>query len=303
MTLAAPALDIGSASHHALSDDRLKDQDNLAFLAGQPADARAAFLAVCAVLRELDRIIEAARAARDHGRLERLREAWHALWTEGRVLSGDEARVLRRARELWLADESISAVVAGASFDEYLAAVCEYSRPGVELRGIWEHNRMLMRISGAMFRLFPFVQPHRLRAIGHFGALDHFFNNLRDVQEDAEAELVFFPREVLDRFGVRRGYIATGRAVGTPEFRALMTFWLDDYLPAVRERARGFIDAADLHPSLASLRASCLHRYRRVERVLRGLDFDYRRFPAVYEAEVRREIAERALGGGVKEIA
>lgn len=292
----APALDIGSASHHRDSDDRLKDQDNLAFLAGQPADVRAAFLSVCGVLRELDRIIEAARLDRDHGRLERLREAWHALWSEGRVLPGDEARVLRHARELWLADESISAVVAGASFDEYLEAVVEYSRPGVELWSLWEHNRMLMRISGAMFRLFPYVAPHRLRAIGHFGALDHFFNNLRDIQEDAEAELVFFPREVLDRFGVRRGHIFTGRAVGTPEFRALMTFWLDEYRRQVRERARGFIDAADLHPSVAALRASCLHRYARVERVLRGLDFDYRAFPEVYEAEVRREIGERALG-------
>jgi phytoene synthase len=48
------------------------------------------------------------------------------------------------------------------------------------------------------------------------------------------------------------------------------------------------------------MRASCLHRYARVERVLRAVDFDYRAFPAAYEAEVRREMAERALGA--KEI-
>jgi phytoene synthase len=297
LSLATPALhDIASSSHHRDSDDRLKDADNLAFLAGQPADVRAAWLPVCGVLRELDRIIEAARLDRDHGRLERLREAWNALWTEGRVLPSDEARVLRRARELWLADESISAVVAGASFDEYLEAVVEYSRPGVEFQSLWEHNRMLLRISGSMFRLFPFVQPHQLRAIGHFGALDHFFNNLRDIQEDAEAELVFFPREVLDRFGVRRGHISTGRAVGTPEFRAMMTWWLDEYLPQVRVCARPFVAAEDLRPSVAALRAHSLRRYARVERVLRGLDFDYRAFPQVYEAEVRREIGEMALG-------
>jgi phytoene synthase len=38
------------------------------------------------------------------------------------------------------------------------------------------------------------------------------------------------------------------------------------------------------------MRAWSLARYARIERVLRAVDFDFRRFPSRYWAEVRRDL-------------
>jgi 15-cis-phytoene synthase len=305
MTLSTASLpDIGSASHHAASDDRLKDTDNLAFLRGQPEGVQLEWLARCKLLRRLDRMAEAERAG-GGDRFTRFLEAWWSLrWADRGTPDADIAGELAVARELWLSPpDDAAAQIRTYALTDYLHAVTEYSDPGLQLATLRDHDRLLGRVSGSMFQLFPYVSPERLPDIARFGSLDQAWNNIRDLAEDARAGSCFFPAETLRDYGVRWWDVITGEAIGKPLFRNMMTWWLGDYLPAVRARAAAFLSATDLHPSVAALRASCLRRYERVERVLRGLDWDYRAFPAVYEAEVKREIGEMAMGGGVKEIA
>jgi phytoene synthase len=73
----------------------------------------------------------------------------------------------------------------------------------------------------------------------------------------------------------------------------MMRFWIEEHLPTLRARAAPFIEATGLHPSLEIMRAWSLARYARIERVLRAVDFDFRRFPSRYWAEVRRDLLAR----------
>jgi phytoene synthase len=86
----------------------------------------------------------------------------------------------------------------------------------------------------------------------------------------------------------------TGRCIGTAGWERMMTSWLDEYLPTLRERATPFIEATGLHPSLEALREWSMHRWRRVESVFRSVGYDYRAFDVLYWEAVRRELAERS---------
>lgn len=276
----------------ASSPDSLKDAEALAFLAGQPADVRGVWLERCRLLRWVDQIAESDRWA--FGEYVR---RWIAVDSMGAHVSERDdltdwvdatSRAFRRPRMGYTE-------YAWATWLHALAA--DYGRSLVPVT-LEQHDHMVLEVGG-FFRLFPFLSPEHWEAIGAFGALDQAWNNVRDLAEDAEAGRCFFPEQELRRFF---GAAPRSPAPQTRAWKSFMTFWLDEHLPTLADRARPFLSATDLHPSVAALRSSCLRRYARVERVLRALEFDYRAFPEAYWAEVRKDVAADALGGGAKEI-
>ncbi|WP_438028966.1 squalene/phytoene synthase family protein [Sorangium sp. So ce233] len=292
--ITAPDL-LGSASHHADSDDRLKDAEALAFLAGQPADVRAVWLERCRLLREVDRLSEGDRWVLG----DFLRE-WRTVdWMSRHPWSP----IVKGIYRCWFdsAEDHSDRCVMAFSWSCWLDALAaDYGRSLVPAT-LEQHDAMVADVGG-FFRLFPFLSPEHWEAIGAFGALDQAWNNVRDLAEDARAGRCYFPAETIARFDLTRAGIMSGDVRRSRRWADFMTFWLEQHLPSLAEEARPFLSATDLHPSVAALRSSCLLRYGRVERVLRGLEFDYRAFPEAYWAEVRRELAEDALGGGAKEV-
>lgn len=286
---------LGSASHHRDSDDGLKDADNLAFLAGQPADVRAVWLERCRLFRWVDQLAEGARWA-----FGEFLARWRCTEWLGTVPAD-----VRFSAELHALEKVVfwrkchRTAFACSSWLDALAADYGRSLAPVTLE---QHDAMVEHVGG-FFRLFPYLTPEQWESIGAFGALDQAWNNVRDIAEDAAAGRCYFPLDSLHGFGLVRRDVFTGHGFAGAGWHDFMSFWLGEHLPRLAERARPFLAATDLHPSVEAMRASCLRRYARVERVLRGLDFDYRAFPAAYAAEVRRDLGERALGGGVKEIA
>ncbi|WP_421657405.1 hypothetical protein [Leptothermofonsia sp. ETS-13] len=95
---------------------------------------------------------------------------------------------------------------------------------------------------------------------------------------------------MLDRFGVSRDEILNLLARQNPNYARMMQFWLDDYLPTFHQKVDKLLAADDLHPSWRIWRDWSFYRYRRIERVFRSCNFDYVQFPAVYWAEVRRDL-------------
>ncbi|WP_437734753.1 squalene/phytoene synthase family protein [Sorangium sp. So ce1335] len=295
----------------------MKDEDNAAWVLGLEPDVRQAWLDRIRWIRIVDRLAENERIEPHERRFSRFMEAWRLLRSRGFVdPSCPFASELSAIRALWLrsagdpergaardrreAHEACDAREADdiegrslAAWDAYLLALADYHAPGLLIRTMREHDTMLMRLSGHIFQLVPFLTLEHWDAAGEFGRLDQFFNNLRDMQEDADRGLCYLPEEELARHGVTRAQVISGRCIGTSGYERLMRSWLDEVMPTLYARAAPFIEARGLHPSLEIMRAWSLRRYARITRVFRATGFDYRRFPARYWAEVRRDLAGR----------
>ncbi|MGK4007652.1 squalene/phytoene synthase family protein [Sorangium sp. So ce1036] len=299
---------IGSSHYRALADDALKDEDNAAWVLTLAPDVRQAWLDRIRWIRIVDRLAENERIEPHERRFSRFMEDWRRLLSRGIVdPSCPFASELLAIRALWLRDASgpgsdlaegrrggdDMAARSLAAWDAYLLALADYHAPGLLIRTMKEHDTMLLRLSGHIFQLVPFLTKAHWDAAAEFGRLDQFFNNLRDMQEDADRGLCYLPEEELARHGLTRAQVLSGRCIDTPGYRSLMQFWLDEIMPSLYARAAPFIDAHDLHPSLQMMKEWSLRRYARITRVFRATGFDPRRFPARYWAEVRRDLAER----------
>lgn len=299
---------IGSSHYRALADDALKDEDNAAWVLTLAPDVRQAWLDRIRWIRIVDRLAENERIEPHEGRFRRFTEAWKRLLSRGVVDPGCPfASELLAIRALWLrgasgpgedlaggqreGDDMAARVLA--AWNAYLLALADYHVPGLLIRTMKEHDTMLLRLSGHIFQLVPFLTKEHWDAAAEFGRLDQFFNNLRDMQEDADRGICYLPEEELTRYGITRAQVISGRCVDTPGYRRFMQFWLDEIMPSLYARAAPFIDAHDLHPSLQIMKEWSLRRYARITRVFRATGFDHRRFPTRYWAEVRRDLAER----------
>ena len=173
------------------------------------------------------------------------------------------------------------------AWTRYLAALRTYHRHDLRLPTLSEHRTMLDRLSGSLFQLVPFLSPPQFEAIRGLGVLDQFFNNLRDLAEDAAHRICYFPDDVLARAGLRRDDVLGDGWRSTPSWPKLMRFWLDEYLPDLERGAARFDACDDLHPSVARLRSECRARYLRILHRFRAVRFDFRRFAEEYWREVR----------------
>jgi phytoene synthase len=256
-----------SSSHAALSDDALKDFDNAGWVRALPASIRPAWVERIRAIRLADRLAENATL--------------HVVRT---------------------ADDSVpetlegAAPAAQAAWARYLAALRDYHDRNLRLATIADHHRMLDRLSGSLLQLVPFLLPHHFEAIRAFGVLDQFFNNLRDLAEDAAHGICYFPDDVLARFDLRREDVVSGRCRQMSGWRDLMVYWLDEYLPEL-ERAAARLDSCDdLHPSVARLRSEFRARYARILDTFCAVEFDFERFAEDYWGEVRSK-AQPAISG------
>ncbi|MGK3981356.1 squalene/phytoene synthase family protein [Sorangium sp. So ce118] len=271
------------------ADDALKDLDNTWFLRGQPEDVRAAWFDRIRILRLVDRLAEAERLDPSCPVFAEFHNGWREYQINGFAF-GRVGEVVR----LWMSGHDDEPMRNAIAFDTYLDAVWDCNDGSSAVDNLAEHTALLGGVSGAMFRLLPFLRIEDRGKAHWFGILDGFFNNLRDLAEDSAVGLCYFPADVLERHGLTREDVLTGRCIGTVGWEAMMRFWLDEYLPTLRERATPFIESQGLHPSLEALRGWCLHRWRRVECVFREVGYDYRAFDVLYWRRVREELAERS---------
>jgi phytoene synthase len=271
------------------ADDALKDLDNTWFLRGQPDDVRAAWFERIRILRLVDRLAEAERTDPSHRCFSVFVDTWYHYQINGSAY-GHIADVVR----LWLSGSGDEPWRNACALTSYIDGVGAYSLAARAVDDADDHDEMLASVSGSMFRLLPFLRSEDRIKVHTFGILDGFYNNLRDLAEDSAAGLCYFPADVLERHGLTRDDVLTGRCIGMAGWEAMMRFWLDDYLPTLRSAATPFIEATGLHPSLEALREWCLHRYRRTESVFREVGHDYRAFSVLYWSRVRLELAERS---------
>lgn len=261
MTAASPL----SVHAPALPDDRLKDLDALGFVdAFDPAERRL-WIDWARALRLADQIAEAGSGG--YGHIAALEDAVRKL----RLVPGS-----RRY----------------AAWSGYLDALATYG-VGYVVRTLTEHDEMLLRLSGPLLQLAPHMPEELWEAAAAFGALDQFYNNLRDMQEDAERGLCWIPEDELWEHGFTSEDVICGMAPDMLGWWKVMSSWTTHRLWQAAAKASEFTNATELHPSLEAMREWTLIRYQRVMLIFRAVDYDYRRFPARYWAEVRREMSGR----------
>lgn len=266
--LAWAASELASSAHGALGDDALKDFDNASWVRDLPRSIQPVWLQRIRAIRLADRLAENQQLDPTSRRFDRfVRPA------PLDVFAGEGPAVL-------------------AAWSRYLAALRAYHRPGLRLRTLAEHRVMLDRLSGSLFQLVPFLSPHEFEAIRALGAVDQFFNNLRDLAEDGALGICYFPDDVLGRVGLRRQDVLGHRWRSSAAWPALMRFWLDEYLPELERAAAPFAACKGLHPSVARLRSECRARHLRILKRFRAVGLDFRRFAEEYWREVRTRAAD-----------
>ncbi|MFE4107431.1 squalene/phytoene synthase family protein [Almyronema epifaneia] len=291
-----------SSEYEAIADDSLKDEDNAAWLVHLTPDVQQAWIKRLYWLRWIDRLAEQDQLLQHGSDFETFYQAWKHLLQTGQVTSSHQhwqiLNYLAQFEPLETAKQSATLQV----WDRYIEAMRDYHQPNLAIKTLQDYEQMLERIAGSFFQCFPFVSVQHRQAICYFGLVDQFYNNLRDLREDALQGVCYFPEEVLTSFNVQRSDIVSMTCFDDPNYFRMMQFWVEEYLPTVRRKTLSLTLAKDLHPSWELLRDWCIHRYNRVERVLQSCRYNFQQFPERYWPEVRQDLANRAVPPAAQRI-
>ena len=282
-----------SRTYEAISDDQLKDEDNAIWVMELSEEVRSTWLQRIYWLRWVDRLAEQEQIICQGSAFWEFRQAWKSLMQSGQILPEHQHwDILHYLQGIWFVPEQTAPVTAAIqAWDDYVEAMGAYHQHDLILETLADYELMLERIAGSFFQCFPYQHDNQLQTTRFFGLVDQFYNNVRDLHEDARQRVCYFPTELLDRFDVSRQEILEMTCFSNPGYFKLMEFWIEDYLPNMRRKTARLTLATDLHPSWQLLRHWCIHRYGRVERVLKSCGFNFVEFPAQYWQEVRRDLA------------
>jgi phytoene synthase len=282
---------VGSSRYQAISDDALKDEDNVAWVMQLAPEIRQEWVERIRWIRLVDRLAEQELLVSGQFGFRQFHQEWEALFNTGKANPGRYHDILTRMGELWLEPDKVpNACPLMQAWDLYVQSAVYYHNPNLAIDTLDQYTTMLNELGGSFFQVFPFLPPQYREAASAFGAMDQFYNNLRDLKEDAARGICYFPRDVLKEFGLTPRDILRGDVCDRPAYRAMMQFWLQRYLPILRQRAQKLLVAQDLHPSWRILREWSLHRYRRIEWVFQTCNYDYVKFAEFYWPEVQKEL-------------
>ena len=203
-------------------------------------------------------------------------------------------QVLRQIETTWfLEDAKYLHQPEIEAWDCYMEAIADYHQPRLVVATLQDYEIMLDRLAGACFQLLPFLADHQRAIARQFGIVDQFYNNLRDIYEDAQQGICYLPTEVLARFGLTREQILDLSCLSHSGYRPFMEFWINTYLAGLRQQNLDLALAKDLHPAWQCLTAWFIHRYQRIERVLRDCQYDFVAFAERYWPIVQQDLTSQ----------
>lgn len=283
---------VGSSEYNAIADDSLKDEDNAAWVMELEPCIRDEWIERIGWIRLIDRLAENELVNSGSSEFRKFYSGWKWLLLWGRVKPGCAyTDVLNRLCTRWFGTYStpVDRLSIG-SWNRYLKAIKRYHRHNLIIDTLDQYEIMLKDLGGTFLQVLPFLPQRDWQPACYFGALDQFFNNLRDMQEDAQRGICYIPKDTLTKFGVTRDEIIQQTACQNPGYAKMMQFLLDRYLTGLRQKAYPLIMAEDLPLSWTILRDWSVHRYHRIERVFRDCNFDYTQFPQRYWSEVQQDL-------------
>ena len=283
---------VGSSQHRAFADDALKDEDNAAWVMDLDPDERDLWIQRIGWIRLADRLAESDVVDSSGSEFQKFQAGWHLLNVTGQVPSRNPYQsVLVNIQDAWFNNFPCGASApAITAWENYLNALATYHQPTLVLDTLLDYEAMLTNLAGQFFQILPFFPEQYRHAAAALGVVDQFYNNLRDLYEDAQQGVCYFPTELLNRFGIEREEILQASCFAKPGYYEMMRFWLNEYLPKLRRQTCRLLLAQDLHPSWEIMRDWSLRRYGRIERIFRQCNFNYVLFPQRYWLEVKYEL-------------
>lgn len=306
---------VGSSRYNAIGDDTLKDEDNAAWVLFLPTEVARDWIEPFSWIRLIDRLAESEWIEGWGSRFQVFRIGWRTLLLTGYVLPDDyHFDLLSRMHARWFVPQLSAGSPAGGSalgaggslgggsapsgggspawttlhaWDEYVEATARYTRSDMVFETLEEYENMLQSLGGSLFQIFPYLTEPQRQAVRAFGAVDQFFNHLRDLPEDTAQNLCYFPADVLYRFGVERQEILDGSCFQNRGYVNMMNFFISDFVPYLYSKAGDFLSDNAMHYSWRLLKHWFLRRHLRVERAFRQAGMNYKVASQLYFAEVK----------------
>jgi 15-cis-phytoene synthase len=291
-------LGFGSSKGYAISDDALKDADNAAWLVYLTPETRAAWCARIHWIRTVDRLAEQAWLKGGRTEFEQFRQHWQRLKMTGEMpIEALYRHELGQMFHLWQDlihaapdDRSPHNRFALAAWERYLEAVTAYHCDDLVIPTMADYDRLVDRLGGSLFQIFPDLNVDLAAGARAFGALDQCYNHLRDLDEDTQHRLCYFPQDLLSRFGLTAEEFYQRTVFKQSGYLDLMHYWLYDYLPPHKAIAQQFARRSDLPLAWKLLCDWSLDRYQRIETYLQRCDYNYVEFAQQYWADVRQHL-------------
>ncbi|NEQ47374.1 MAG: squalene/phytoene synthase family protein [Leptolyngbya sp. SIOISBB] len=284
---------IASSVGNGIADDALKDADNGIWLQTLPIATQSAWQRRFYCIRWVDRLAEQDLIVQPGGKqFPAFYQAWKRLRRQGKLTADSQHwQVLQVLAADWFQASPALHQAEIAAWDEYLAAIADYHRSPLIIDRLEDYEVMLDRLAGSCFQLLPDLPAHQRAIARQFGWVDQFYNNLRDLYEDAQQGVCYFPTEILTEFGLTRQAILDFSCLHHPGYQPLMRFWVEDYLPRLRHHHLALTQTEDLQPAWQQLTTWFSHRYRRIERVMRECEYDFVVFAQQYWPAVERDLS------------
>ena len=281
-----------SGSFHVHTNDHLKDVDNIGWVRRLDAGVRDDWLVTLEWIRTADRVVEATvspdRLVRDQAVLAHraFMAGWEAVRRGDEPPDGSFAPLMSKLAARWRRDGLAEDMLR--HWDVYLDALWQDRSPAYVAETEDDYRAELLAL-GSLFQTLPH-QPSGLEAaVGALGMLDQFFNNLRDLREDAGLGMCRFPLDVLARFGIQSDQFPKLIVSADARFASMVEHLLSTLVPELRLQADPLFRAAALHPSWVEMIRQVLARHGRVEAMARLCGFDAAAFEVAYWNLVRRD--------------
>jgi len=281
------------------SDDRLKDEDNAAWVMKLPGQIRDDWLTTLEWGRVADRLIENAVFGDDDARtagalaLADFSTAWKALRAGEAPATSQFGDLMQRLEERWSREGLTEAALH--RWDMHLDALWRYRHPDGVILCADDLPLALQEMSGTFFQACPY-QPDGLGdAVGALGALDQFFNNLRDLREDTLGGICYLPPDLLALFGIDRSELGAVMERADPRMEKLFGHLLSTVVPELRLQAAPLFSASGLHESWVEMLHSVSVRHSRIEYTARLCRFNAAAFSETYWLLVAQDLAQTPL--------
>lgn len=283
---------VGSSAYRAIADDSLKDEDNGFWLRGVAPEARNVWLQRFSWLRWVDRLAEQEHVVDCQGcQFSGFYHNWKQLFNTHHLPSSTSYPILQEIDLAWfqlpMAAQAQAEITA---WDRYVDAIAAYHAPTLRLNTLADYEQMLLHLAGSCFQFLPDLPPHYRDIAGYLGMVDQFYNNLRDLYEDAQQGICYFPESVLRRFHLTREDILTQRCFEQGGYRPMMQFWVDQYLPRLCRQTLPLLLATDLPPAWQCLISWFVHRYVRIESTFKACHDNFVTFSQVYHQAVAQDL-------------
>jgi phytoene synthase len=286
---------VASSVGNGIADDAIKDEDNGIWLASLPLAIQVLWKQRFYWIRWVDRLAEQDQIVQPGGQtFSAFCQAWQRLYQQRHLEAGDRGwEVLQQIESMWfLADAGNRHWSEIQAWDRYMRAIADYHQPTLVITTCHDYEKMLDRLAGSCFQLLPHLPASHREMARQFGIVDQFYNNLRDIYEDSRQGICYFPTDVLAQFGLTQQQILDLSCFNQVGYQPLMQFWVDQYLPRLRQQYLALAWANDLHPAWQQLTRWFVHRYLRIERILRDCHYNFVAFAERYWLAVQHDLKQ-----------